>query len=62
MLSELVQTCLILDIVCVSLLLTGSGGVVLMLSKLHAQLAVGGDSCTVVGEFEAWRDSVTCFL
>lgn len=56
--SEVVQT---LDVVCVSLLLTGSRGTVLTLGRLHAQLAVGGGSCTVVGEFETWIDSVAEF-
>ena len=63
--SEVVQT---LDVVCVSLLLTGSRGAVSTLGRLHAQLAVGGGSCTVVetwidsvAEFEASMDSVTEF-
>lgn len=60
-LSEVVQTCLILDVVCVSSLLSGSRRTVLTLGRLHVQLAVGGDSCRVVGEFETWMDSGTEF-
>lgn len=61
--SEVVQTCLILDVVCVSSLLSGSGGTVLTLGGVHVQLAVEGDLCThvVVGEFETWMDSGTEF-